>query len=207
MRKSQAEMLLRLGRAAEYRDGETGAHIARMSRYCAAIGRQLGLPEEECELLMNASTMHDIGKIGVPDAVLLKAGGLDAEEWRKMKAHVEIGSELLSGGTSKLVKAAEIIARTHHEKWDGTGYPNQLCGKEIPLYGRIAAIADVFDALTSERPYKPAWTPDEAVEEIRAQAGRHFDPAIVEVFVLALPNILEIMRKCQSDDEAFAAAA
>ena len=159
-------------------------------------------------MILEASPMHDIGKIGVPDGVLLKQGKLDPDEWERMKAHAAIGGAMLSGGRTPLILMAEAIALTHHEKWDGSGYPNGLRGEEIPLVGRIAAIADVFDALTSTRPYKRAWTVEEAVEEIRNQRGRHFDPRLVDVFLEALPALLAIRaRLAQYPPEACRSAA
>ena len=191
---SQVEILDRLGRAAGFRDDDTGAHIHRMSRYCAAIAKEAGLDAETCELIEHAAPMHDIGKIAVPDAVLLKPGRLDDEEMAAMRLHAEIGAQMLAGGSAALIRTAEEIARTHHERWDGTGYPLGLAGPEIPLVGRISAIADVFDALTSERPYKRAWTVERAAEEIRRGAGGHFDPDLVAAFERALATIVKIQE-------------
>jgi putative two-component system response regulator len=154
----------------------------------------MGLDEKECELILNASPMHDVGKIGIPDNILLKPGKFEAEEWEKMKTHAEIGGEILSGNDSDLLLMARIIALTHHEKWDGSGYPRGLVGEDIPLVGRIVALADVFDALTSERPYKKAWPVDAAIEYINEQKGLHFDPKLVDLFNENIEEILNIRK-------------
>ncbi|MBW7472849.1 response regulator [Marinobacter sp. M216] len=185
-------IIRRLGHAAEYRDEETGNHILRMSKMCALLASKAGYNKQQCDLILAASPMHDIGKIGIPDSVLLKPGKLDPEEWRIMKSHSEIGARLLEGDDSELLAMAREIALTHHEKWDGTGYPNGLQGKAIPLPGRIAALADVFDALTSPRPYKEAWPMEKAVELIRENRGNHFDPDLVDLFLGNLDDFLEI---------------
>lgn len=193
LHSSRLDVVQRLGMAAEYRDEETGNHILRMSHICALLARSMGWSESKCDLILNASPMHDIGKIGIPDAILLKPGKLDPAEWEIMKSHVTIGAKLLeSNNESELLNMARDIALTHHEKWDGSGYPNGLIGEQIPQAGRIAAIADVFDALTSERPYKKAWDVEDANDLIRQNSGKHFDPQIVEVFFKELPNILNI---------------
>ena len=185
----------RLGQAAEYRDEETGNHILRMSHSCARIAREVGWSDAQCDLILNASPMHDIGKIGIPDAILLKRGKLDPDEWRIMQKHASIGATLLDGDDSDLLRMAREIALTHHEKWDGSGYPNGLAGEDIALAGRIAALADVFDALTSERPYKKAWSIEDAVSLIRDNRGSHFDPNLVDVFLSILPDILLIRER------------
>lgn len=192
---TRLEVIRRLGRAAEYRDNETGYHIIRMSQFSQLIALKAGMDEEQAELVLNASPMHDIGKIGIPDRILLKPGKLDAEEWKIMQTHAQIGADILSGHDSGLMSMAMEIAITHHEKWDGSGYPNKLSGKDIPLTGRIVAISDVFDALTSERPYKKAWPVEEAVAEIDRSADKHFDPALVEVFHQVLPEILDVRSR------------
>ncbi|BBL71726.1 HD domain-containing phosphohydrolase [Methylogaea oryzae] len=192
---TRLEIIRRLGRAAEYRDNETGAHVIRMSKFCALLGGQIGLSEEECELLLNASPMHDIGKIGIPDRILLKPGKLDPDEWDIMKTHAAIGAEMLSGHDSTLLQMAEIIAATHHERWDGSGYPKGLKGEDIPLVGRITAVCDVFDALTSERPYKKAWSVEEALAEMEKLKGSHFDPILVDRFHDILPQVLQIKQQ------------
>lgn len=191
------ETILRLSRAAEYRDDDTGAHILRMSHYCATIARRLGLPELQVERLLHASPMHDVGKIGIRDNVLRKPGPLTPDEWAIMKSHPEIGARILSGSRSEVVQLAEVIALTHHERWDGTGYPRGLSGAEIPLPGRIAALADVFDALVSRRPYKEPFPLETSLELIREQRGRHFDPKVVDAFFAVLDEILEIRERYQ----------
>ena len=186
------KVIRRLGRAAEYRDDMTGFHIIRMSRYSQLLALAAGMNEAEAEALLNASPMHDIGKIGIPDHVLLKPGKLDADEWKIMKTHVDIGVEILSGSDSKLMYMAAEIAQNHHEKWDGSGYPQGLSGEDIPFLGRIVAVADVFDALTTERPYKDAWPVEKAVEFLKDQSGKHFEPRLVELFLDNLPDVLKI---------------
>ncbi len=189
---TRLEIIRRLGRASEYRDNETGNHIIRMSKVSRIIAVGSGLSDGECDLILNASPMHDIGKIGIPDNILLKPGKLNPEEWEIMKTHVTQGAEILQGHNSRLLKTAVEIALTHHEKWDGSGYPNGLKGGNIPLSGRISAVADVFDALTSVRPYKKAWSVEKAVELLKNERGRHFQPGLVDIFLSALPSILEI---------------
>lgn len=189
---TRLDIIRRLGRASEYRDNETGLHIIRMSKYAEVIGRQAGISYEMCDILLNASPMHDLGKLGIPDRILLKPGKLDPEEWMVMKTHTTIGAELLSGGDNILMESARQIALTHHERWDGSGYPLGIQGEEIPLMGRVAAISDVFDALTSDRPYKKAWPVDEAVEEILRQSGHQFDPGLIPCFESGLTEILAI---------------
>ncbi len=199
LRNTQLEIIHRLGHAAEYKDNETGYHIIRMSLYCAALGRGLGMSLADVEMIQRASPMHDVGKIGIPDRVLLKPGKLDAPEWEIMKTHAAIGADLLAGSNSPLIQMASVIALTHHEKWDGSGYPRSLAGEDIPLFGRICAVCDVFDALTSERPYKRAWTVDDAMAEIHKGRGRHFDPVLVDVFTGILPEVLEIRAQYNED--------
>jgi putative two-component system response regulator len=200
LRNTRLQIVQRLGMAAEYRDEETGNHILRMSHICALLACAIGWSEAGCELILNASPMHDIGKIGIPDAILLKPGTFDPHEWEIMKTHALIGEKLLDGDDSDLMRMAREIALTHHEKWDGSGYPNGLAGTAIPQAGRIAALADVFDALTSVRPYKKAWTVEAAVEMIGDNSGRHFDPALVEVFLQELPGIVEIRARFAEPD-------
>lgn len=192
LQDSRLEIIRRLGHAAEYRDEETGNHIIRMSQMCALLARKLGWSEPQCDLILQASPMHDIGKIGIPDAILLKPGKLAPDEWETMKMHPEIGARLLDGNDSELLTMAREIALSHHEKWDGSGYPAGLSGEEIPLPGRIAALADVFDALTSERPYKHAWKLEDAVELIRENRGKHFDPQLVDLFLGDIESFLKI---------------
>ena len=184
---TRAEVVERLALAAEYRDDATGRHTQRVARTAALVAAALGEPAAAVELIAQAAPLHDVGKIGVPDGVLLKPGRLLPDEWAVMQAHTDIGGRLLSGGRFPLLQAAEQIARTHHERWDGTGYPAGLAGEAIPLAGRVVAVADVFDALTHARPYKPAWPVAAAVAEIAAQSGRQFDPRVVAAF-LTLPH-------------------
>ncbi len=191
--EAHLDTIQRLAVAAEYKDGNTAAHIQRMSHYCALIGRGLDLPPGEMEILRYASPMHDVGKIGIPDAILLKAGKLNPHEWAIMKRHTVIGACILHGSSSRLLQAGESIALSHHEKWDGSGYPYALAGEEIPLYGRICAVADVFDALTTPRPYKEALNNERACEAMRKGRGSHFDPKILDLFF----DNLEEARKIQ----------
>lgn len=195
LQNTRLEVIHRLGLAAEYRDNETGLHIIRMSKISAELARAVGLPESECELILNSSPMHDIGKLGIPDSVLLKPSKLDTEEWEIMKTHALIGADILSGGNSDLLDQASLIAITHHEKWDGSGYPNGLKGKDIPLVGRIVSLADVFDALTSERPYKKAWSIQKAIDYIKDMSGKQFDPELVEIFISIMPKVQEISNR------------
>jgi putative two-component system response regulator len=192
LEKANSEIIHRLMAAAEYRDDDTGSHIDRMSRFAGLVARALGLPEDECHSIQRASPMHDLGKIGIPDNILLKPGKLTPEEWEIMKSHTTIGASLLANSSSELIQLAEVIALTHHEKWNGQGYPKGLRESEIPLAGRIVAVCDVFDALTSERPYKQAWEVPRALEVIRADSGSHFDPEVAEAFFSVLPDILLI---------------
>jgi len=192
LRRTRLQVVQQLGRAAEYRDNETGNHILRMSHISALLAKSIGWNEADCELMLHASPMHDIGKIGIPDHILLKPGKFEPEEWEIMKTHAVIGANILEGDDSDLMKCAGEIALTHHEKWDGSGYPYGLSGEAIPLVGRIAALADVFDALTSVRPYKEAWTVEAAVDLIKENRGTHFDPELVTVFLEQLPGILKI---------------
>jgi response regulator RpfG family c-di-GMP phosphodiesterase len=183
LRHSQLEIVHRLGQVAESRDPETGRHITRMSRVCAHLGRAIGMSPADCETLLHAAPMHDIGKVGVPDSILHKAGPLDDGERERMRLHTSVGAEILSGSRSPIVQMAETIAMTHHERWDGSGYPRGLRGEEIPLVGRICAVGDVFDALISARPYKRAWPIDEALAELERQAGVLLDPELVAALI------------------------
>ena len=203
----ERETLLCLGRAAEHRDPETHEHIMRMSNYSRLIGRKMGLGEDEAELLLLASPLHDIGKIGTPDHILLKPGRLTPEEFEVMKLHTVIGDKILTNSESPILQAGARIAISHHEKFDGSGYPNGLKGKAIPLFGRIVAVADVFDALTSERPYKKAWDLDRATGLIRESRGGHFDPDCVDAFFDVFDEVLEIKARYQDADMLDAAAA
>jgi putative two-component system response regulator len=198
VRDTQLEIIRRLGRAAEYKDNETGMHVIRMSKSCQLLARAIGLSEDHAEMLLYASPMHDIGKIGIPDYILLKPGKLNEAEWEVMKQHAKIGSDIVGGHDSELLHMASVIALTHHEKWNGSGYPNQLKGEGIPLEGRITALCDVFDALTSERPYKKAWPVAQAIDYINAESGKHFDPRLTTAFNRILPDILTL-RKYYAD--------
>jgi response regulator RpfG family c-di-GMP phosphodiesterase len=186
---TQLEVVRRLAHAAEWRDEDTGAHVERIGILCERLALAAGFSATDAETLRHAAVLHDVGKIGVPDRVLLKPDRLDEDEWEIMKTHAEIGASMLAGSPSPLVQLGEEIARTHHERWNGTGYPAGLRGEEIPLAGRICAICDVFDALRSRRPYKDAWTLDEAIAEIERQRGRHFDPALVDLFLPLAPGL------------------
>lgn len=192
---TRLEIIRRLGLAAEFRDNETGLHILRMSLFAEVLAQDLDLGAERASLIMNAAPMHDIGKIGIPDHILLKPGRLSAEEWQVMRTHTSIGAKMLSGHDSELLRMASEIALTHHERWDGDGYPRGLAGESIPVEGRIVAVADVFDALLSKRPYKPAWPEAQAIEEIQRLAGSHLDPDVVDSFMRALPELLEIKAR------------
>ncbi len=201
--ETRMEIIQRLGRAGEYRDNETGMHVIRMSHFSALLAEANGMSPEECELILNASPMHDIGKIGIPDRILLKPGRLDKDEFKTMQSHTTIGAEILSGSNSSMMKMAEEIALTHHEKWDGSGYPSGLKGEDIPIEGRIVAIADVFDALTSDRPYKKAWTVEEALAELENSAGKHFDPQLVEKFKGIVDEIQKVKNKYTDSPDQF----
>jgi putative two-component system response regulator len=192
---TRMEVIRRLGRAGEFRDNETGMHVVRVAHYCRLLAEEARMNDEDVELLFNAAPMHDIGKIGIPDHILLKPGKLDQEEYATMQQHVAIGGEIMGEHPDGLLAMARLVALTHHEKWDGTGYPNKLKGDEIPLVGQITAIADVFDALTSDRPYKTAWPIDEAINLIQSEAGKSFNPDLVDKFVSILPRILEAKEK------------
>lgn len=182
LKEASLDTIYRLSKAAEYRDEDTGSHIIRMSNYAAAIAEQMGLNENTVEAILYAAPMHDIGKIATPDSILLKPGKLNPDEWEIMKLHTVHGAEILKRPSTGFIKPAEIIALTHHEKWDGSGYPSGLAGEDIPLVGRIVAIADVFDALTSKRPYKKVFSLDRAFGTILENKGLHFDPTVVEAF-------------------------
>ncbi len=196
----EQELLFRLSRAAEFRDPETGAHIQRMAHYSRLIGESLGLSVADQDLILQAAPMHDVGKIGIPDAILLKPGKLTYEEFELMKGHSALGFELLSGSASFVLQAAASIAISHHEKFDGSGYPYGTIGEAIPLFGRIVAVADVFDALTSERPYKKAWELDRAVDFLREGAGQHFDPACVDAFLARWGDVVAVRARFQDED-------
>jgi len=193
LHETRLAIIRRLGRAAEYKDNETGLHVIRMSHYAAIIGRAIGMDDRNVELLLNAAPMHDVGKIGIPDSILQKPGKLTPEEWEVMRTHAQIGADIIGDASgSELLEMARVVALTHHEKWDGSGYPQGLAGEDIPQVGRIVAIADVFDALTSVRPYKPAWPVERALALLRDSQGSHFDPNLIPVFLDSMPEILAI---------------
>lgn len=193
----ERETVVRLSKAAEYRDPETGAHILRMAHYSELIAKGMGLSPAEQELLLEAAPMHDIGKVGIADNILLKPGRLTPDEFEIMKQHAIFGYEILKGSSSRVLQTGAEIARAHHEKFDGSGYPNNLAGDAIPIFSRIVAVADVFDALTSERPYKKAWTLERAAEHIKASVGTHFDPQCVAAFFENWDKVLEIRQRFQ----------
>ena len=192
LQATQNEILRRLALAGEYRDNETGNHVMRVSHGSQALARAAGLDEATAELILHASPMHDVGKIGIPDYILLHPGRLQGEELRRMRSHVEIGGRILDGHDAPVMRMAHRIAMAHHERWDGAGYPEGLAGDAIPIEARIVAICDVFDALTSSRPYKTAWSVDAATDYLRSQAGRHFDPDLIRSFLGILPQIVAI---------------
>jgi len=196
------ETIYRLSRAAEYRDGDTGAHIQRVSHYAAAVARKMGLDDESAKSILYAAPMHDVGKIGIPDQILRKPGKLDPDEWEIMKKHTIIGAQILSGSDADFIELAGVIALTHHEKWDGSGYPRGLRGANIPLAGRITAIADVFDALTSKRPYKEPFSVEESLGIIEEGRETHFDPAVVGAFFTIKDEILSIREKHKDQVES-----
>jgi putative two-component system response regulator len=183
LEQSQLEVLQRLAQAAELRDDDTGQHTRRVGELAAELARALGVADEEVELIRRAAPLHDVGKIGIPDAILLKPERLDPAEFAVMKTHAAIGARMLAGGRSPLMRMAERIALTHHERWDGSGYPGGLTGEDIPLAGRIVAVADFYDALAHDRPYRGAWALKRITGEIAAQSGRHFDPRVAERFL------------------------
>ena len=186
LEEAHAEILARLARAAEFRDDETGEHTRRVGRLSAAIAQALGLDPEEVSLIQQVAPLHDVGKIGIPDDILLCPGELTPDQVKIMRSHTEIGGDLMAGSGIPLLDMAEEIARTHHERWDGSGYPAGLVGEEIPIAGRVVAVADSYDAVTHRRPYKPAWTAEDAWWEIARKAGADFDPAVIDAFTRAL---------------------
>ena len=198
----EMELVFRMARAAEFRDRETGAHIQRIAYSSQLVACKLNLSADDQELIFLSSPMHDVGKIGIPDRIMLKPGKLTPDEFEIMKGHAQIGFELLNGSASKILQSAATIALSHHERYDGTGYPEGLCGDAIPLFGRIVAVADVFDALISERPYKKAWPMEEAAAYLRESAGKHFEPACVAAFLDSWDEVLQIHAK-YSDENIF----
>jgi putative two-component system response regulator len=188
-------IMLRLARVAEIRDEDSGRHLERMSQFCGILGRELGLPAVECERLQTASQLHDVGTVLIPDAILFKAGKLSGEEFAVVKGHAEAGYQMLINSQSELVQASAVIAWTHHERWDGSGYPRGLSGEDIPIEGRIAAIADVFDALTSHRIYRPAFSVMTAIEMIESEREHHFDPQVLDAFHAAVGELQVVRQK------------
>jgi putative two-component system response regulator len=187
--ESQLELIQRLAQAVDSRDRETGEHVHRLGLLCRRLALHIGWSPADAETLMHATVAHDIGKIGIPDTILLKDGPLDAAEWQTMKTHTTIGGQLLAGSNNPLVQMAQTIALSHHERWDGTGYPAGLSGEDIPLVGRICAVVDVYDALLSKRPYKEAWLVQDVLAEIQRARGTHFDPAVVDAFLEFAPSL------------------
>ena len=201
LNETRLEIIRQLGRAAEYKDNETGLHVIRMSYYSRLIGLASGMDQTQADILLSAAPMHDIGKIGIPDHILQKPGKLDDDEWRIMKQHPAMGAKIIGNQQSELLKEARVVALTHHEKWNGEGYPRGMKGEDIPLSGRIVAIADVFDAFTSKRPYKKAWPVEMALELIKEESGRHFSPKLVSSFLKALPEVLKIKNQYSEKEE------
>lgn len=195
LRETRLQIVQRLGRAAEYKDNETGMHVIRMSHFAQQLALAAGYSPAWAEDLLNAAPMHDVGKIGIPDAILRKPGKLDAQEWDVMRSHPDIGAKIIGEHPGGLLQLAHSIALSHHEKWDGSGYPRGLAGEAIPIEARIVALADVFDALTARRPYKEPWSLQDTLAHIQAQAGQHFDPALVSLFVALVPQLLEIQQR------------
>lgn len=195
LKQTRLQVIQRLGRAAEYKDNETGLHVLRMSHYAHVLALAYGLDAQQAENLLHAAPMHDIGKIGIPDHILLKPGKLTTEEFAEMKRHPLIGAEIIGHCDSALLQMAKQVALYHHEKWDGTGYPYGLKADQIPLEARIVAVADVFDALTSPRPYKPAWSLQQTMDYMQQQKGLHFEPVLIELLEQKLPDILAIQQK------------
>ena len=197
--ETRLQIIQRLGRAAEYRDNETGMHVLRMSHIARLLTLRLGLGDALAELVLQAAPMHDIGKIGIPDRILLKPGKLDADEWEIMKRHTLIGAEIIGDHPSELLRTAHAVALAHHERWDGNGYPRNLKGEAVPEVARIVAVADVFDALLSNRPYKRAWSTEDTIAHMKAKRGRHFEPRVVSALLEVLPECLEVRRRYSDD--------
>ena len=207
LNETRLEIIQRLGRASEYKDDETGLHVLRMSRYTRLLAQAIGLPEVEVNRFYNAAPMHDIGKIGIPDRILQKQTALTEDEWQIMRRHPKIGAEIIGRNPSLLLQMARSIALTHHERWDGSGYPRRLKGEAIPIEGRIVAVADVFDALTSKRPYKDAWDVPRAMDYLRKEAGGLFDPDLIPRFMGILPEILSVKERLADHPDSIQGAA
>lgn len=201
LEEAQVKLVECLGLAAEYRDNETGMHVVRIGRMSRLLAQKMGLPQQQCDILGHASPMHDLGKIGITDEVLLKKGKLENKEWQQMQQHTTIGGDILRSVGGELMETAAIIAETHHEKWDGSGYPKGISGEEIPLITRITSVCDVFDALLSKRPYKHPWSLDKTITYLIESSGKHFDPSVVEAFITALPEII-VIREQFSDNNS-----
>ncbi|MGB0860139.1 MAG: HD domain-containing phosphohydrolase [Pseudoalteromonas spongiae] len=199
LRETRLQIIQRLGRASEFKDNETGMHVMRMSHFAKIIALAYGFSEQRADLLLHTAPMHDLGKIGIPDHIMLKPAKLTEEEFAIMKKHPEIGVEILGDDDSELIALAKTVALTHHEKWDGSGYPKGLKGEDIPIEGRIVALADVFDALTSKRPYKEAWSIEKTMAFLHEQKGKHFEPKLVDLFSQELDKILAIKDKYQDE--------
>ncbi|MEY3219879.1 MAG: hypothetical protein RIT27_1236 [Pseudomonadota bacterium] len=195
LEETRLQIIRSLGKAAEYRDNETGMHVVRIAQYVNVLTTALHLAPAQIDIMVSAAPMHDVGKIGIPDHILLKRGRLLPDEWEIMKTHTLIGEKILSGNSSELLQTAASLARSHHERWDGSGYPDALKGEEIPLVARIVAICDVFDALLSRRPYKEPWTAQATIDYIIEESGKHFDPNIIKIFEEKLPDLLAIHNK------------
>lgn len=196
--QSYDDAIYMLGEASEFKDTDTGTHIWRMAAYSSALAAAVGWDDKSCLQLEMAAPMHDIGKLGIPDAILHKPGKLDAQEWSVMQTHSEVGYKILSKSAAPLLHMAATIARHHHERWDGTGYPSALAGEDIPEMARIVAVADVFDALTTRRPYKEPWPLEKVMDTLQASAGSHFEPRLIEQFTRILPQILCIQEEWES---------
>ena len=201
IKTASLDTIYRLSVASEYKDKDTGAHIKRMSRYSIAVARRMGLDENTIETILYSAPMHDLGKIGIPDQILMKPAILDPAEWKIMKMHTVIGAKILQGSDAEFIKSGESIALSHHEKWDGSGYPNGVKGQEIPIAGRIVAIADVFDALTSKRPYKEPFTIEKSLAIVKEGRGTHFDPDVVDAFFDIQEEILNIKKQYNEDNQ------
>ncbi|NVM56804.1 MAG: HD domain-containing protein, partial [Desulfobacterales bacterium] len=198
-KEAHLDTIHRLAVAAELKDPTTAAHIRRIGYYCGLLAKVINLPPGEVELIIYASPMHDVGKIGPPDAILLKPAKLDEREWEVIKLHTTLGGNILSDSSSELLQAGGIIALSHHEKWDGSGYPGSLSGEKIPLFGRICAIADVFDALTTEQPYKKIISNEKSKEIMKKERGKHFDPKLLDLFFEQFEEVLAIQEKYRMD--------
>ena len=206
LKEAYLDTVNRLVLAAEYKDEDTGDHILRMSRYCALLAKKLGLSADDVQMMLYSSPMHDIGKIGIPDSILLKNGKLTDEEFETIKTHTLIGGKILADSKSKILESAQIIALTHHEKWNGTGYPAGICREDIPLFGRIVALVDTFDALTSRRPYKDPYPLEVACDIIRKAREKHFDPDVTDVFLRHVDDLWKIRSQVGETEEISAQA-